>query len=213
MHILHMLVTWWQVLVILFMSFFWFLYDSWYSGQRVTTSVQEGVGLEEEDVHTGFAPLRYMMDELSLKWTFLKFLMSSFCQVLFRREFNLAQFSQWQFPIQVECLKAQLRYSHGCIRQGAGVQHLSNRCGIGHTSKCWLFAIERYRKYLEHLWNLWLRDIAKRKTSRKSRTQPKGSYRKTPAFQLERLQRCSCIFTSSCGPIQFCEYQWRLGAS
>ena len=58
-------------------------------------------------------------------WTFFevnfwKFLMSSFCQVLFRREFNLAQFSQWQFPVQVECLKAQLRYSHGCIRQGTG---------------------------------------------------------------------------------------------
>lgn len=26
----------------------------------------------------------------------------------FRKEFNLDQFSQWQFPIQVECLKAQL---------------------------------------------------------------------------------------------------------
>ena len=36
-------VTWWQVLVVLFISVFWFLYDTCYWGQRVTTSVQEGV--------------------------------------------------------------------------------------------------------------------------------------------------------------------------
>ena len=38
----HIFVIWWQVLVLL-LSVFWFLYDTWYSGQRVTTSVQEGV--------------------------------------------------------------------------------------------------------------------------------------------------------------------------
>lgn len=153
---------WWQVLVVLFISVFWFLYDTCYLRSE-SDHFRSGRSSTWISSHSGSSQSRWSASRLNLYVTngrifFTRVVVVCVCV------------APWQILGVGLVNFFQVLLFFFCDR------------------KIW------WGKYLEHLWNLWFRDIAKKNSSsRRSRTQlkcgtGKAAFHAKGSFAFQKLR-------------------------